>query len=193
MSTSENINELATALSKAQGATKNATMNRINPHFKSKYADLSSVLDAARAPLAANGLAITQTIEVANGAPLLATTLLHSSGQWLRSEYPLPATAKPHEMGSALTYARRYSLAAIICNSSDEDDDANAATEATKKNGNGAYISPTEAEEIQHRIVDTGSDIAAFCKYLGVPDITHIPASKFQHAKAALDAKAKQS
>jgi ERF superfamily len=121
--TSEQVNELAAALAKAQGAMSSAAMNKVNPHFKSKYADLASVFDAARKPLSDNGLAVTQTID----GPDLVTRLLHTSGQWLESKYPLPVTARPQEMGSALTYARRYSLSAIIGIAADEDDDANAA------------------------------------------------------------------
>jgi hypothetical protein len=124
---SEQINELATALAKAQGSIPNATMNKVNPHFKSKYADLASVRDAIREPLSANGLAVTQTMENKDGSLVLVTTVIHTSGQWMASEYPLPSVARPQEMGSALTYARRYSLAAIVCNSADEDDDAEAA------------------------------------------------------------------
>lgn len=131
---SAQINELATALAKAQGTMKNAAMNRVNPHFRSRYADLASVLDAIREPLSAAGLSIVQTMQK-NGSDtgmILRTTLMHSSGQFIATEYPLPVTQKPHEMGSALTYARRYSLAAIVCNSSDEDDDGNVAQDAKK-------------------------------------------------------------
>jgi hypothetical protein len=127
MNQSEQINELAGALAKAQAVMKNAVMNRVNPHFKSQYADLASVLDSIREPLGANGLAVSQTMQIREGGMVLRTVLMHTSGQWLASEYPLPAAARPQEMGSAQTYARRYSLAAIICNSADEDDDANGA------------------------------------------------------------------
>jgi ERF superfamily len=127
MMQSELLNELAAALAKAQGGMENAAMNRTNPHFKSRYADLASVLDAIRKPLSENGLAITQSMEIREGGMVLRTVMIHTSGQWLASEYPLPATARPQEMGSAQTYARRYSLAALVCNSADEDDDANGA------------------------------------------------------------------
>lgn len=128
---SEQINEIAAALAKAQGEMSNAVMNRTNPHFKSKYADMASVLDAIRKPLAVHGIAFSQAVEIRQGGQVLVTKLIHSSGQWLGSEFPLPTTARIQEMGSALTYARRYSLAAIVCNSADEDDDANTA----EKNG----------------------------------------------------------
>jgi hypothetical protein len=124
---SEQINELAGALSKAQSAMKAAAFNRTNPHFKNKYADLASVIDAIREPLASNALSFTQTMEIREGGFVLVTTLRHSSGQWVASEYPLPNAAKPQELGSALTYARRYSLSSIVCIAADDDDDAEGA------------------------------------------------------------------
>jgi hypothetical protein len=124
---SENTNELSAALAKAQRDMKAATFNRINPHYKNRYADLASVIDAIRVPLATNGLAYTQTGEIREGGFVLVTTLHHSSGQWVASEYPLPIGAKPQELGSALTYARRYSLCAIACIAADDDDDAEQA------------------------------------------------------------------
>lgn len=130
---SEQTNELNAALAKAQGSIENAKMDRENTYFKSSYATLASVRDAIKKPLSDNGLSITQTMEVREGAFVLLTTLWHSSGQWVRSEYPLPTVAKPQEMGSAVTYARRYALAAMVCNSSDEDDDGNAAQDAGQK------------------------------------------------------------
>ena len=131
MKTSEQINELAAALAEAQGMMENAVMNRVNPHFKSKYADLAAIFDAARKPLSANGLAIVQTI----GDGVLHTRLLHTSGQWIASEHPLPMSGRPQEIGSALTYARRYSLSALIGIAADEDDDATGAEKAHKANG----------------------------------------------------------
>lgn len=127
MMQSEQINELAAALAKAQGVMGNAVMNRINPHFKSKYADMGSVLDAIRPPLSANGLAIVQPMQITESGLVLRTILMHSSGQYIAAEYPLPTASNQQAMGSALTYARRYSIATLVCNASDEDDDANAA------------------------------------------------------------------
>ena len=124
---SETTADLAASLAKAQAGMKAATFNKVNPHFKNKYADLAAVLEAIRKPLADNGLSITQTTEVRDGGFVLVTTLHHSSGQWIASEYPLPQAAKPQELGSALTYARRYSLSAIACIAADEDDDAEGA------------------------------------------------------------------
>lgn len=143
---SDSVTELAAALAKAQGAMTNAALNKINPHFKSKYADLAAVLDAARKPLSENGLAVTQATEIRDGALVLVTTLHHTSGEWIASEFPLPASGRPQEMGSALTYARRYCLTALICNAADEDDDANAAEAAKQKIVAPTAVAPQKVE-----------------------------------------------
>lgn len=129
MRTSEQVNDLATALATAQGKMSNATLNKINPHFKSKYADLAAIRDAVTLALASEGIAVVQLVGSDESGAFLATRLMHKSGQWVESVHPLPATAKPQEFGSALTYARRYSLAAICGISAEEDDDANGASE----------------------------------------------------------------
>lgn len=131
MKTSELINELAAALAKAQAEMKNAAMNRINPHFKSKYADLASVRDAVTPALAANGIALVQSMSATgDGQVLVHTRLMHSSGQWMESVLPIYSdVGKPQVLGSALSYARRYSLSAICNIASEDDDDANMAQE----------------------------------------------------------------
>jgi hypothetical protein len=104
-------------------------MDRDNPFFKSKYATLTSLWESARAALAKNGLAVTQATDFdGEGRLVLVTTLLHSSGEWIGSVYPVePADRKPQTLGSALTYARRYAFGALVGLSSDDDDDGNAA------------------------------------------------------------------
>lgn len=128
MEMSTNITELATALAKAQGEIKNATKSSDNPYFKSKYADLAEVLNVAREPLAKNGLSIMQANEgVANGYMSVTTLLLHSSGQYIKATGTFPVGKQdPQGAGSALTYARRYSLAAML-GIAQEDDDGNTA------------------------------------------------------------------
>jgi hypothetical protein len=125
---SENINELACALSKAQGELSPAIKDSKNPFFKSNYADLSSVWNACQEPLSKNGLAIIQTMDMKDGQSVLITTLAHSSGQWVRSCLPLlNEKANAQGLGASITYMRRYGLSAIIGITCDEDDDANAA------------------------------------------------------------------
>jgi len=128
---SEQINELAEALAKAQGQMQNAKKDSTNPHFKSNYADLAAIVTAVKQALSDNALSYLQTTQVDEaGNVTLVTTLAHKSGQWVKSFYPVrPVQANPQGFGSALTYARRYSLAAIAgVAAEDEDDDGNAAS-----------------------------------------------------------------
>lgn len=130
---SENIADLVVALSKAQGQICPAIKDSTNPHFKSKYADLSSVWEACREPLSINGLAVIQTTVVENERLMLITTLAHSSGQWIKSYLPvLTEKQNAQGQGSGLTYARRYGLAAIVGVCPD-DDDGQAASTSNKK------------------------------------------------------------
>jgi hypothetical protein len=128
----EPVNELMAALAKAQGEMSNAPFDATNPHFKSKYATLASIRDATIPHLAKHGLSIHQVTKINGDGMLLATRLAHSSGQWIESVYPLPNSSKPHEMGSAITYARRYSWAAITGIAAEEDEDGNAAQEGAR-------------------------------------------------------------
>jgi hypothetical protein len=89
---------------------------------------LQDVLNSVREPLAKHGLSVTQMTQEFAGQVELVTLLLHSSGQWLRSVYPVKArTEKPQEFGSAMTYARRYTLSALLGIASEEDDDGQGA------------------------------------------------------------------
>lgn len=128
MEMSDKINALAEALAKAQGEMKNAAKSSDNPYFKSKYADLAEVLNVAREPLSKNGLSIMQANEgVANGYMSVTTLLMHSSGQYIKSTGSFPVGKQDAQgNGSALTYARRYSLAAML-GIAQEDDDGNSA------------------------------------------------------------------
>jgi len=151
MQQSELINELATALAKAQGEITGALKDSANPFFKSKYADLASCWDACRSALSKNGLAILQAPSTTeNGHLNLATTLMHSSGQWMRSELSVtPKDDSPQAFGSALTYARRYALTAMV-GVAQVDDDGNAASGRTNeihspKGDMGKNIHPDQA------------------------------------------------
>lgn len=130
MEMSSNVTELATALAKAQGEMENAKKSTDNNYFKSKYADLAEVWNVVREPLAKNGLSVIQGNEgVANGYMTVTTLLLHSSGQFIKMTGTFPVGKQdPQGAGSALTYARRYSLAAVLGIAQEgEDDDGNAA------------------------------------------------------------------
>lgn len=126
---SADIGELAAALAVAQGEITGALKDSANPFFKSKYADLASVWDACRTSLSKNGLAVIQVASTSDtGAAVITTTLAHKSGQWIRGTLAMmPVKADPQGMGSALTYARRYALAAMV-GVAQVDDDANNAS-----------------------------------------------------------------
>lgn len=129
MNKSESIKELATALAKAQGQIKGAVKDSANPFFKSKYADLASVVEAIRSAFAANGLSYIQSVEPSDKDEVrVETTILHSSGEWIGcGVLALPVSKVDAQgYGSALTYARRYSLSAAT-GVAPEDDDGNAA------------------------------------------------------------------
>lgn len=131
MTQSDSIKELATALSKAQSEIHGAEKDAKNPFYKSSYASLTSVWDAARGPLTKNGLAIIQTTTWKDQSMFLVTTLTHTSGEWIRGEYLLnPAKNDPQGMGAALTYARRYALSSMV-GITQEDDDAEGAMNRT--------------------------------------------------------------
>src|SRR5271170_6109676 len=128
MQSSEQINELASALAKAQGEITGALKDSANPFFKSKYSDLASCWDACRAALSKNGLSVTQFPTTEATETYLVTTLLHSSGQWMRSSLELKSKDDSSQaMGSAITYARRYALCAVV-GVAQVDDDGNAAS-----------------------------------------------------------------
>ncbi len=124
----ESIDKLAAALAKAQGEIGGATKGSLNPHFKSKYADLASVVEAIREPFAKQGLATYQAYRSNDGQLYLVTRIIHNSGQWIEDDgVPLLLSKQDMQgLGSASTYARRYGLMAAA-GVAPEDDDGNAA------------------------------------------------------------------
>jgi len=151
MNQSENINELALALSKAQAGITGALKDSANPFFKSKYADLASCWDACRRQLTDNGLSVIQTTDLTDGLVVVRTTLAHSSGQWIAGVLPVKAKDDgPQAQGSGITYARRYALAAMV-GLAQIDDDAEAAQGRTGINPRGDMgltITPAQRDPI---------------------------------------------
>lgn len=186
MQTSEAIDKIAPAFVKAQAACNGAKKSSNNPHFKSKYADLSAVWSACEEALEANALAVVQGLgEVIDGKLHIETMLLHSSGQWMKSlaSIPLPKS-DPQGYGSASTYARRYTLAAMM-GIVQEDDDGNAASKPAAKE-EVALIDETQRTELQALIEATASDIVSFCKFYKIGSLPELPVSKFAHAQKSL-------
>jgi len=161
MQKSESIAALAAALAKAQGAMKGAVKDSANPFFKSKYADLASVVEAIRVAFSSNGLSYIQTVEPSDKDEVrVETTILHSSGEWIScGVLALPVSKSDAQgYGSCLTYARRYSLSAAT-GVAPEDDDGNAASSAKPKKTMDCrvYIAALEA-------APTLDDLQAACK-----------------------------
>lgn len=128
MMKSDEIAALAKALSAFQGELRAAPKDSANSYFKSRYASLATIWDTCREPLAKHGLAVSQLLGTAGEQLLLVTLLMHESGEWLASELLLtPVKLDPQGVGSAITYARRYALSAILGVVADDDDDAEAA------------------------------------------------------------------
>src|ERR1051326_8520154 len=157
---SAEIGELAKALAAAQAEIEGATKDAANPFFNSKYADLASVWGACRGALTKHGLAVVQAPAARENEVSVATTVLHGSGQWMRSTLTLLAKdASPQAIGSAVTYARRYGLSAMV-GVAPEDDDGNAAQ--------GTTAPPKPAVRPYHRAPVPRSTVPA--AVIGQPD-----------------------
>lgn len=128
MNRSDSLEKFAPAFVKAQREVKGARKSSVNPHFKSRYADLAEVEDACLDALNAQGIAVLQPVRSDGPTAIVTTLLLHESGEWLSEDLGLTAVQNtPQALGSAITYGRRYGLAAMV-GVAPEDDDGNAAT-----------------------------------------------------------------
>jgi len=148
---SEKIDLLITALAIAQGEISPAPKSADNPFHKSKYANLTSVWEACRLHLSKNGIAVVQTLDESAGQMILVTMLAHSSGQWIKSRVPILVGDKktPQTIGSAITYMRRYSLAAIVGVAPEQDDDdGQAATVAVQRQDAPQLVSLAQAKQL---------------------------------------------
>lgn len=166
MKTSEQINELAAALATVQGLMEPAKMNAVNPFLKNKYADLGSVIESVKDLLSEHGLSYVQMpatppVEL-HPAIALTTRLMHTSGQWLEDTFvmAIPLDEKGKSVmqiaGSAISYARRYALSAMLGIVADEDNDGNGNLDnvrgrnvtknppKAKQNGSNPAVAPTQ-------------------------------------------------
>jgi hypothetical protein len=133
---SEQVNELAAALAKAQGQLEGAKKSSSNPFFKSKYADLAECWNTCREALTANEISVIQMPEEINenGRLNITTMLAHSSGQYISSTLTMTVTKlDPQAIGSAITYGRRYALAAMVGLAQEDDDGEKAMARQEKK------------------------------------------------------------
>jgi len=153
------IKNLAAALVKAQAEIDGAVRSSVNPHFKSKYADLGAVMDAIKPALAKHGLGFVQELSERDNGVYVETVIIHESGETYRTgKLPMPASKQDaHGYGSAISYAKRYSLMAAFGVPA-EDDDGNAAVASAPKPI--ARIAPARRAEITQAI-DACADRAA--------------------------------
>lgn len=155
MNHSESIIKLSEALCKAQKNFKTAKKNKINPYFHSKYADYSEILSCVKEPLNNEGISILQPVK----DDIVETILLHESGEYILSQTRIyNLSNKPQDYGSAITYARRYALSAILSIDSDEDDDGNIANGNNNNTTlNNVTLTPiVQNQSIKKEVTDNG-------------------------------------
>jgi hypothetical protein len=181
MRQSETIGALAKALCAAQGELKPAAMNSTNPFLKSKYADLGSVIDAAKPVLAKHGLSYSQLVEGGDGPIAVTTILMHESGEWLSSMVGLPMAEERGKSaaqvaGSIITYLRRYALSAVLGIYADEDTDGHAPqapqarqTRARAESAPESTPPPTDAPQTPLKATTRARMFALFTE-LGITD-----------------------
>lgn len=164
MKHSDSITKIIPALLTAQKAIKHAVKDALNPHLKTMYADLPSVIDAIKEHLNNAGIVYLQTPgETANNYLFLTTTLFHESGEWIQGTMSVPIVKQdPQGFGSSLTYARRYALASIT-GLKQEDDDGEKAVAKKKKETHSATDNAFESQDsdMQKKIVQVSQKIKA--------------------------------
>lgn len=184
---------LFAALAKAQAEIENAAKNAANPHFRSKYADLAEVLNTVRPTFAKHDLSLIQSTGF-DGQMVSVTTLVgHAEGGFITSVAScVPAKTDAQGVGSATTYLRRYSLAAMA-GVAQEDDDGQAAAHNGKPQARAAQpaakISEKQAADLQSLIDETGADAAGFLKFFKVDALADLAAQDFARAVTMLEKK----
>lgn len=176
------MKEIASALVRAQRAFGPALKTSSNPHFKSRYADLAACVEAVIDGLNGNGIALVQVTHESDSGVIVETTLVHESGETLSCGKLFVPAAKhdPQGYGSALTYARRYSLMAA-CGIAPEDDDGNAGSKT---------LGPDEIATITALAEKTATSVAAIAKAYGVSSLDRIPLVKTAEIISKLQQKA---
>lgn len=180
------------AFVKLQSAIKPAIKDATNPAFKSKYADLGAVWEAVREPLSEHGFGVVQAPQFEGETMWLETTLLHVSGEKMTSRYPLrPVKQDPQGYGSAITYAKRYALSAMLGVVADDDDDGNLASgiNGGPKPAPSGKVTPDQAKTIRELIERVGANIEAFCGHFKIDAVPDLPAAKYSTAIEMLNLK----
>ena len=184
------MKSIATALAAAQINMGKALKQASNPHFRSKYADLGSVMDACLPALNERGIAVIQPTGENELGRFVETILIHGeSGEQLSCRVPLIVNKNDMQgYGSAVTYARRYGLMAMA-GIAPEDDDGNAAAKAAPKQEAPKKISAEQFQAINDLIFDTETDEAKFCAYYKVEELHDMNAKQATEAAAMLTKK----
>jgi len=184
------MKSIATALAAAQINMGKALKQASNPHFRSKYADLGSVMDACLPALNERGIAVIQPTGEDDLGRFVQTILIHGeSGEQLSCRVPLIVGKNDMQgYGSAVTYARRYGLMAMA-GIAPEDDDGNAAAKAAPKQEAPKKISAEQFQAINDLIFDTETDEAKFCAYYKVKELHDMNAKQATEAAAMLTKK----
>ena len=171
------MKEIAQALVKAQKGFSPALKTSTNPHFKSRYADLSACVEAVLDSLNEAGIALVQRTHESETGVIVETVFVHESGEIFEAgKLHVPASKQdPQGYGSALTYARRYSLMAA-CGIAPEDDDGNAASRQPKE----TTLSEQQQAEIIAMADEVGVKLPAICKTFGKESLAEIPASAYK-------------
>jgi hypothetical protein len=195
---SEDINELATDFPKAQAEFEVAELNKNNPFFKSRYADLMAVVNASRPALTKYRLSVAQDIiSHPNGETLLHTLLLHSSGQWIESRMRvLPPKNDVQSMSSYITYLKRVAYSSLIgVVTGDEDDDGEVAVATQRETFakgtalNAKYnpreevnevITREQREELEYELAEYPDIAEMVLDGLKIQSLADMPKSKFQ-------------
>ena len=181
---SAQVNELFAALAKAQADIEGAEKGKINPAFRSKYADLASVWEACRAPLSKNGLCVIQQPFMRGNQVGLRTQLGHASGQWSACvALTTPKDNGPQALGSCLTYLRRYGLSAFVGVCPEDDDGEKSEGRDRDAKPPGANWGPKAAPKRQHDPADTGAPITPGT----LEDLRFKATAKFPKGRAARD------
>lgn len=184
----------AEAFVKLQADIKPAIKDANNTAFRSKYADLGAVWDAVKGPLHDHGFAIIQSPDFDGSDMWLQTTIMHIGGEKISGRYPIrPTKHDPQGYGSALTYARRYSISAMLGVIADDDDDGNAASQRpSSKEQPSGKITADQAKTLRELIDRVGANIEGFCNHFKIEAIPDLPASKYSTAVEMLNLKGAQ-
>jgi hypothetical protein len=192
--------ELFAALAAFQGAVTAPRKTASNPHFKSKFADLAEVLETVRAPMTANGLSLTQIpVGACDTHVRLVTLIAHKSGQWIKGTIDMPLAQKtPQAVGSAISYARRYTAMAMLGVAADDDDGEQAqgrgrpATTPAAAPATGPGPRDTRPADTRPANVNTAQAPAVVKRLLGeleaAPTDQKTLAQFYAHARTELDA-----